>query len=71
MKDRGYLAYIEDMIDAIGKINRYLGTVKGLEEFLQNEMVVDAVTRNYEIIGEAANHIPKAVKDKYPNLPRR
>lgn len=65
------MAYIEDMIDAIGKINRYLKTVKDLEEFLRNEMVIDAVTRNYEIIGEAANHIPKTVKDKYPNLPWR
>jgi uncharacterized protein with HEPN domain len=69
MKDRGYLVFIEDMIEAIDKIMRYLDTVKGLEEFLQNDMVIDAVTRNYEIIGEAANQIPKAVKDKYPDLP--
>lgn len=62
MKDRGYLAYIEDMIEAIDKIIRYLDTVNGLEDFLQNEMVIDAVTRNYEIIGEAANQIPKSVK---------
>lgn len=71
MKERGYLAYIEDMIEAIDKIIRYLETVNGLKGFLGNEMVIDAVTRNYEIIGEAANQIPKAIKDKYPELPWR
>jgi uncharacterized protein with HEPN domain len=69
MKDKGYLAYIEDMIAAIDKIIRYLDTVNGLEDFLQNEMVIDAVTRNYEIIGEAANQIPKSVKDNYAEVP--
>lgn len=71
MKDRGYLAYIEDMIEAIDKIMRYLDTVNGLKDFLQNEMVIDAVTRNYEIIGEAANQIPKAIKEKYTDVPWR
>ncbi|MEQ9440185.1 MAG: DUF86 domain-containing protein [Cyclobacteriaceae bacterium] len=71
MKDRSYLAYIEDMIEAIDKIIRYLDTVNGLKDFLQNEMVIDAVTRNYEIIGEAANQIPKSVKENYPDVPWR
>ncbi|WPP51700.1 HepT-like ribonuclease domain-containing protein [Catalinimonas niigatensis] len=71
MKERGYLAYIEDMIEAIDKIIRYLETVNGLKGFLGNEMVIDAVTRNYEIIGEAANQIPKAIKDKHPEVPWR
>jgi len=34
-------------------------------------MVIDAVTRNFEIIGEAANNVPKAVKEQYPALPWR
>ena len=63
------MAYIEDMIEAIDKIIRYLDTVNGLREFLRNEMVTDAVTKNYEIIGEAANQIPKIIKDKYPEVP--
>jgi uncharacterized protein with HEPN domain len=71
MSDRNHLAFVEDMIESIDKIIRYLGSVDGMADFLQNEMVVDAVTRNYEIIGEAANQIPKEVKDKYPELPWR
>lgn len=69
MKERDYLAFVEDMVEAMDKILKYLDTVDGFKEFLENDMVIDAVTRNYEIIGEAANQIPKAVKDKYPQLP--
>ena len=68
---RDSLALIEDMIEAIDKIIRYLDTADGLADFLQNEMAIDAVTHNYEIIGEAANQIPKVIKDKHPNLPWR
>ncbi len=32
-------------------------------------MVVDAVIRNFEIIGEATRNIPEWVIDKYPEIP--
>ncbi len=68
-EERNFRAYIEDMIESIDKILRYLRTVNDVDDFLNNEMVMDAVTRNYEIIGEASNKIPKWVKDKYPEVP--
>ncbi len=58
MREGGSLVLIEDMIDAIDKIITYLDTVAGPRDFLDNEMFIDAVTRNYKIIGEAANKIP-------------
>jgi len=58
MRKRDYLVFIKDIIEAINKIVRYLDTVDVMMGFLQNEMVIDAVTRNYEIIGEAANQVP-------------
>jgi uncharacterized protein with HEPN domain len=50
------LVYIEDMLSAIDKINRYC---KGLDKdtFFNNEMLQDAVVRNIEIIGEAASRV--------------
>jgi len=66
---RTFHAYLEDMIGAMGKILRYVSTVKDADDFLKNDMVMDAVTRNYEIIGEASNKIPQHIKDKYPKLP--
>ena len=32
-------------------------------------MVIDAVIRNLEIIGEAIKNIPDDVKEKYPSVP--
>jgi len=34
-------------------------------------MVVDAVVRNFEIIGEASNNLPDEIKNKYPEIPWR
>jgi uncharacterized protein with HEPN domain len=47
---------IEDILRAIGRIESY---VQGLDlaSFIQSTLVQDAVIRNFEIIGEAANKI--------------
>jgi uncharacterized protein with HEPN domain len=38
-------------------------------DFSRNEMVIDAVLRNIEVIGEAAKNIPDDIKDKYTEIP--
>jgi uncharacterized protein with HEPN domain len=38
-------------------------------EFDKNRMAVDAVVRNFEIIGEAGNHIPASIQNQYPRIP--
>jgi uncharacterized protein with HEPN domain len=35
------------------------------EEFLKDSKTIDAVIRNFEIIGEAANRLPEAFKEQY------
>jgi len=62
--------FIEDILEALHKIERY---IRGLtyETFARNEMVVDAVIRNLEIIGEASRNIPKDVRGTYPEIPRK
>ncbi|HEY6986384.1 MAG TPA: DUF86 domain-containing protein, partial [Rhodanobacteraceae bacterium] len=47
---------VEDILDAIAKIERY---VDGLtfEQFQSDEKTIDAVVRNLEIIGEAVRHL--------------
>lgn len=54
---RNWLFYLEDIVDGAGKIRRY---TKGLTftEFRSQDLIVDAVVRNLEIIGEAAKHLP-------------
>ena len=66
-KGRDYILFIEDIIDSIEKIERY---VKGLgyEEFQNNDMLIDAVIRNFEVIGEATSNIPEEGQEKYPEV---
>jgi len=52
------------------RIIEYIGN-KDFEEFRDNNMVVDAVVRNLEIIGEATNNLPEEVKDRHPEIPWR
>lgn len=64
-KIRNYRLFIDDILEAIAKIERYTKD-KTFEDFSRSEMTVDAVVRNFEIIGEAAGNIPKTFQDKYP-----
>jgi hypothetical protein len=51
--------YLEHIAEAIERATSYLQHLKGVEEFLENQQVQDAVVRNIEVIGEAANKIQK------------
>jgi len=55
------------MLEAIEKIERYIVGLT-FEGFEYNEMVVDAVVRNLEIIGEAARHIPEELRQRYTGV---
>jgi uncharacterized protein with HEPN domain len=45
--------------------------IHGLDfaEFKNDYKTVDAVIRNFEIIGEASKNLSKYLKDKYPDIP--
>lgn len=63
MPERDWRFRLQDMLDCINKIERYTsGLTK--DEFIGNDLVVDATFRNIEIIGEAARHIPVDKKEK-------
>lgn len=65
---RNSRAFIEEIVESISKIERY---TEGLnfEKFQNNEMVIDAVLRNLEVIGEAARRIPDEVRNKHKDIP--
>jgi uncharacterized protein with HEPN domain len=58
---------ISDIIDSIQKIQKYVEEME-FDDFQGDAKTIDAVIRNFIIIGEAARHIPDEVSTKYPNI---
>ena len=65
MSRRNPKLLVADMIDSSEKIIRYCDGLT-YEQFLADDKTVDAVIRNFEIIGEAANRLPDEFKDQHP-----
>lgn len=58
---------LADMIEAIGKIEKYISNVNK-EDFSSDDKTIDAVVRNLEIIGEAAHRLPASFKTQHINI---
>jgi uncharacterized protein with HEPN domain len=56
--------YLDDILSSISNIEKFVGEPKLFENFNNNALVVRAVEREFEIIGEAANRLRKI----YPNI---
>ena len=67
-KKRDPRLYLKDILDAIVKIEDYTKDLS-FEEFSKNNLVVDAVVRNFEIVGEASKKVPEETKSQYPDIP--
>lgn len=67
MSSRAVDFLIEDIWEAIERIERY---TKGMtrKSFVEDEKTVDAVIRNLEIIGEAANRLSADFKEKHSEI---
>ncbi len=63
---RVYLAHI---LECIEKIERF--TASGKTRFFADDMVQDAVLRNFEVIGEAVKRLDEAYRVAHPEIPWR
>lgn len=70
MRRPGNLAYIRHIKDSVQKIKEFTQGVS-YKEFVENDMIVSAVIRKLEIIGEATNKVSRKTKDSYPDFPWR
>ena len=65
--------YVEHILEAITRIETYVGAFDSAA-FIESTLVQDAVVRNFEIIGEAANNINAVDSDfarRHPELELR
>jgi uncharacterized protein with HEPN domain len=60
--------YFEDIVLSIEKIEEYVSGMS-YDDFLDDSKTVDAVIRNFEVIGEAAKNISQDIKDLHPDFP--
>lgn len=67
MPERDPSLLIEDIIDSAKKILDYTNDIS-FDEFTKDSKTIDAVIRNFEIIGEAANRLSEDFKDKYTSI---
>jgi uncharacterized protein with HEPN domain len=61
MSERHWLHFLEDMIQSMERIVQYIQGYE-LDDFRKDFKTVDAVIRNFEVIGEASKNIPQNIK---------
>jgi uncharacterized protein with HEPN domain len=62
--------WLVDILESIERIRSYV-VGHDVDSFLATPVVIDAVTRNLEIISEAARHLPAELTQLHPALPWR
>jgi uncharacterized protein with HEPN domain len=67
MSKREIKNLLEDILDAAQKILTYTGSMS-FDDFMGDDKTIDAVVRNFEIIGEAASRIPADFKSDHPEI---
>lgn len=68
MSHKKWKIRIRHILEAIDRIFSY---TRGMdfEGFRRDAKTVDAVVRNFQVIGEAAHLVPKQIREKHPEIP--
>jgi len=68
MPKRDTVILVQDIYTALERLSAY---IHGMDEetFLNDQKTIDAVTRNLEIVGEAARQIDEESRKRYPDIP--
>lgn len=70
MSNRDWELLLEDIVESADKIFIYTNKLS-FDEFSTNSLVIDAVVRNLEIIGEASKNVPVDIQEKFSDVPWR
>lgn len=64
---RDDFVYVAHIIDAIESIQSFVKNIS-YEEFNSNDMILSAVIRKFEIMGEATSNISENLRNKTPDI---
>ena len=67
MSKRDITLLLTDILESAQKIIKYTDGLS-FQDFLADSKTIDAVVRNFEIIGEAANRLPDDFKDEQGHI---
>jgi uncharacterized protein with HEPN domain len=65
---RKYNLFLNDILENIYDIKDFIKDYT-YEEFVEDKKTINAVTRSFEIIGEAVSNIPNEIKIRYNYIP--
>ncbi len=68
MKHPDDRVYLEHILDAIAKIERYLSGMDR-DTFDQDSLVQDGVIRQVQIVGEACRRLSASLRQRYSSIP--
>jgi uncharacterized protein with HEPN domain len=66
-EEKGDRGLLQDILDAIVAIEEFVESIS-IDNFKQDRKTIFAVTRAFEIIGEAVKNIPEFFRSKYPDV---
>ena len=67
-EERNHKMYLDDIQTAMCRIAEYIEGYD-FDHFKRDYKTVDAVMRNFEIIGEVSKNLDQKIKEKYPDVP--
>lgn len=65
---RKYNLFLNDILENINDIKEFIKDYT-FEKFMEDKKTINAVTRSFEIIGEAVSNLPDELKSKYNYVP--
>lgn len=64
---RDWLLFLREMVEALGHAQEFTSGMTR-EDFIADRRSFYAVQRAFEIVGEAAKHIPEDVRNRHPEV---